>query len=63
MECRLLPGFDYHVLFSAPTTKRMSGIAQAMEFILAQENGKKRYLPFVDGLCPDNAPRRGAGHP
>ena len=46
-ERRLLPCFDYHVLFSAPTAERMSGIAQAMEFILTQENGKKRYLPFV----------------
>ncbi len=48
--CGLLHGFDYHVLLTAPTAERMSGIAQAMEFILAQEDGKKRYLQAVTAL-------------
>ena len=48
--CGLLHGFDYRALLSAPTAERMSGIAQAMEFILAQEEGKKRYLQAVTAL-------------
>jgi len=48
--CGLLHGFDYHALLSAPTAERMSGIAQTMEFILAQEDGKKRYLQAVTAL-------------
>jgi len=46
----LLHGFEYRTLLSAPTAERMSGIAQAMEFILAQEDGKKRYLQAVTAL-------------
>ncbi len=46
----LLHGFDYRGLLSATTTERMSGIAQAMECILAQEGGKKRYLQAVAAL-------------
>ena len=46
----LLHGFDYRGLLSATTTERMSGIAQAMECILAQEGGKKRYLQTVAAL-------------
>ncbi len=48
--CGLLHGFDYRALLSAPTAERMGGIAQAMEFILAQEDGKKRYLQAVTAL-------------
>ncbi len=48
--CGLLHGFEYRALLSAPTAERMSGIAQAMEFILAQEDGKKRYLQAVTAL-------------
>ncbi len=48
--CGLLHGFDYRALLSAPPAERMSGIAQAMEFILAQEDGKKRYLQAVTVL-------------
>jgi len=48
--CGLLHGFDYRALLSASTAERMSGIAQAMDFILAQEDGKKRYLQAVTAL-------------
>ena len=48
--CGLLHGFDHRELLSASTAERMSGIAQAMEFILAQEDGKKRYLQAVTAL-------------
>ena len=48
--CGLLHGFEYRALLSAPTADRMSGIAQAMEFILALEDGKKRYLQAVTAL-------------
>ncbi|MGD9163108.1 MAG: type I restriction endonuclease subunit R [Desulfobacteraceae bacterium] len=37
-------GFDYAPFLHAQTSKRMSGIASAMEHILTQEDGKKRYL-------------------
>lgn len=43
-------GFDYRTLLTADTAARMSGIAQAMEHILSQEDGKKRYLDVVSAL-------------
>ncbi len=46
----ILHGFEYHLLLSADTATRLQGIADAMEFILAQEDGKKRYLRAVAAL-------------
>jgi len=46
----LLHGFDYMPLLAASTADRMKGIAQAMEFILGLEDGKKRYLQAVAAL-------------
>ena len=46
----ILHGFDYQMLLTADTAGRMQGIADAMEFILGQEDGKKRYLQAVAAL-------------
>jgi len=46
----MLHGFDYRSLLSADAAARMQGIADAMEFILGQEDGKKRYLRAVAAL-------------
>lgn len=43
-------GFDYRSLLAADTATRISGLAQAMEHILAQDEGKKRYLELVTAL-------------
>ncbi|MBN2103057.1 type I restriction endonuclease subunit R [bacterium] len=43
-------GFDYRSVIEDIPAKRISGITQAMEFILGQDNGKKRYLPAVSEL-------------
>lgn len=43
-------GFDYDPIVKAPAAQRMTGIAQAMEFILGREDGKKRYLQAVTVL-------------
>ena len=50
----MLHGFDYRSYCrggsrTAPT-QRISGIIQAMEFVLGLEDGKKRYLPAVSAL-------------
>ncbi len=46
----ILHGFDYRSLLRADAATRMQGIADAMEFILGQEDGKKRYLQAVAAL-------------
>ncbi|WP_457673780.1 type I restriction endonuclease subunit R, partial [Thiolapillus sp.] len=46
----LLHGFDYRSLLDASTADRMTGIAQAMEYVLGLEDGKKRYLQTVTAL-------------
>ena len=46
----ILHGFDYRSLLTADTAARMQGVADAMEFILGQEDGKKRYLQAVAAL-------------
>jgi type I restriction enzyme R subunit len=46
----ILHGFDYRSLLGVDTAARMQGIADAMEFILGQEDGKKRYLQAVAAL-------------
>lgn len=43
----MLHGFDYRGILSARPGGRMAGIAQAMEFILGLDDGKKRYLQAV----------------
>ncbi len=48
--CDLLHGFDYAPIVKASAAQRMTGIAQAMEFILGLEDGKKRYLLAVTVL-------------
>lgn len=46
----LLHGFDYSAILSAPFDQRMTGIANAMDFILGLEDGKKRFLQAVASL-------------
>ncbi|HET6674885.1 MAG TPA: type I restriction endonuclease subunit R, partial [Nitrospiraceae bacterium] len=46
----LLHGFDYGAILSTEPAKRMSGVAQAMEFVLSLEDGKKRYVHAVTAL-------------
>lgn len=46
----MMHGFDYLSVIEGPSIQRLSGIAQAMEFILGLPNGKKRYLLAVTVL-------------
>ena len=46
----MMHGFDYRPVIEGIPAKRITGITQAMEFILGQDNGKKRYLPAVSAL-------------
>lgn len=46
----ILHGFDYSAVLRAEPARRMSGIAQAMEFVLGLADGKKRYLQAVAAL-------------
>ncbi len=48
--CDLLHGFDYAAVLRAKPAKRMSGIAQAMEFVLGLEDGKRRFVQAVSAL-------------
>ena len=48
--CDMMHGFDYRSIINDIPAKRIAGITQAMEFILDQDNGKKRYLPAVSAL-------------
>ncbi len=43
-------GFDYNLFFSERASARLAVIPAAMEHILQQENGKKRYLQAVTEL-------------
>lgn len=45
-----LHGLDYQAILDAPFARRISGIANAMDFILGLEDGKKRYLQAVAAL-------------
>jgi type I restriction enzyme R subunit len=47
---QMFHGFDYRAVVTGPASGRIAGIAQAMEFILSLEDGKKRYLPAVSNL-------------
>jgi len=46
----MMHGFDYRAIIEDIPAKRISGITQAMEFILGINDGKKRYLPAVSAL-------------
>lgn len=46
----LLHGFDYRAILKAEPAKRMSGVAEAMEFVLGLDNGKKRFVQAVTAL-------------
>ena len=46
----MLHGFDYNPILKAKPAERLTGIAEAMEFILGLEDGKKRYLQAVSIL-------------
>ena len=46
----MMHGFDYRTVIEDIPAKRIPGITQAMEFILGQDDGKKRYLPAVSAL-------------
>jgi len=46
----MLHGFDYGAILTAQAAERMSGIAQAMEFILGLEDGKNRYVQAISAL-------------
>lgn len=46
----LLHGFDYRAILTAQPAMRMSGVAQAMEFVLSLDDGKKRYVQAVSAL-------------
>ncbi len=46
----IVHGFDYRPLLDADTATRIQGIANAMEFILAQPDGKRRFLQAVAAL-------------
>jgi len=48
--CGLLHRFDYRAILAAAPARRMSGVAQAMEFILSLEDGKTRYVQAVGDL-------------
>ncbi|MBN4079621.1 type I restriction endonuclease subunit R [bacterium AH-315-C08] len=40
-------GFDYLAIVKGKLSERISGLTQAMEFVLSLDDGKKRYLPAV----------------
>ncbi len=46
----ILHGFDYKRLLTADPQARLQGIAEAMDFILGQPDGKKRYVKAVAAL-------------
>ncbi|GAB4248212.1 type I restriction endonuclease subunit R [Deferrisoma sp.] len=46
----ILHGFDYERLLGAAPAERLQGIADAMDFLLAQEDGKQRFLSAVAAL-------------
>jgi len=48
--CELLHDFDYKGILAAAPAKRMNGVAQAMEFVLGLDDGKKRYVQAVSAL-------------
>lgn len=47
---QLLYDFDYHPYFTADVSQKLSFILQAEDFILGQDNGKKRFVNEVNAL-------------
>jgi len=47
---QLFHGFNYHDYFSADTSRKLSIILEAEDFILGIENGKKRFIDEVTAL-------------
>lgn len=47
--------FDYNVFFNGDSTQRLSLITRAMEHVLAQSNGKERYIEAVTRLSKSYA--------
>jgi len=48
--CDLLHGFDHKAILKAVPAQRMSGVAQAMEFVLSLDDGKTRFVQAVGDL-------------
>lgn len=48
--CDLLHGFDYKAILKAVPAQRMSGVAQAMEFVLSLDDGRTRFVQGVGDL-------------
>ena len=46
----MLHGFDYSAFFTGTQGERLSVIPQAMEHVLAQDDGRERYLKAVSEL-------------
>ncbi|GAB4385418.1 MAG: type I restriction endonuclease subunit R [Phycisphaerales bacterium] len=46
----MLHGFDYQAVLLAEPAKRMSGITEAMEFILGLEDGRRRFVQAISAL-------------
>lgn len=46
----MLHGFDYPGVVQGPMSERITGLTQAMEFVLGLEDGKKRYLTAASAL-------------
>lgn len=48
--CDVMHGFDYQHLVKSKTADRIKGIAEAMDYVLGLEDGKKRFLSAVPAL-------------
>ncbi len=48
--CGMFHAFDYRHLLAAPAKERVSGVMAAMEHIIAQKDGKRRFLEVVTRL-------------
>jgi type I restriction enzyme R subunit len=48
--CDFLHGFDYRAILTVEPAQRMSGVAQAMEFVLGLDDGKRQYVQAVVAL-------------
>ena len=46
----ILHGFDYRPLLTSDPQRRLAGIAEAMDFILAEDEKKKRFMQAVTAL-------------
>ncbi|MGD9873121.1 MAG: type I restriction endonuclease subunit R [Kiritimatiellia bacterium] len=50
LVCAMLHGFDHKAILKAVPAQRMSGVAQAMEFVLSLDDGKTRFVQAVGDL-------------